>query len=86
MNRQRATFAQLVRAARAEPIPPLDVSLKVAGRLAPSRTGADDRLLWVAALLSLAAAATVVIVLEYAQLHAPNPLEDLVRPFVTVIR
>jgi hypothetical protein len=87
MNEPRPTFRQFAEAARSEPVPAIDVTARVLHRLndvQPSRGG--DAPLWLATVLSLAAAALVMTLVGYQEAWSVDPLADLFQPFVAVMR
>jgi hypothetical protein len=87
MNTPQPRFQQLVQAARNEPIPQVDVTARVLERLTVGRpAGGVDASLWLATLLSIAAAALVMALVGYQGAWDVDPLGDLFRPFVALIR
>jgi len=87
MNAPSPRFQQLVQAARNEPIPQVDVTARVLERLTTGRpAGGVDASLWFATLLSVAAAALVMVLVGYQGAWDVDPLGDLFRPFVALIR
>jgi len=77
----------LAKCARQEPIPPVDVTARVLDRLSRARPDRGvDATLWMAALLSVAAAALVMTLAGYQGAWGVDPLADLFQPFVVLIR
>jgi len=87
VNMPRRTFLDLVQAARHEPLPPVDVTAQVLDRLTAVRpAGGADASLWLATLLSVAAAALVMTLVGSQGAWEVDPLADLFQPFVALIR
>ena len=87
MNAPQPRFQQLVQAARDEPIPQVDVTARVLERLTVARpAGGVDASLWLATLLSIAVAALVMALVGHQGAWDVDPLGDLFRPFVALIR
>jgi hypothetical protein len=87
MNEPRRKFQQLVQAVRDEPVPAVDVTEQVLHRLRVVRPASGvDISLWLATLLSVAAAALVMTLVGYQGAWDVDPLADLFQPFVALIR
>lgn len=87
MNEPRRKFQQLVQTARDEPVPAVDVTRQVLHRLTTVRSASGvDASLWLATLLSVAAAALVMTLVGYQGAWDVDPLADLFQPFVALIR
>lgn len=83
----RRRFPQLLQAARKEPIPSVDVTSRVLDRLTAVRPASRvDASLWLATLVSMAAAALVMALVGYQGAWGVDPLADLFQPFVALIR
>ena len=80
MNGFDAKFDRLAAAAREETAPSIDVTDRVLASLQPQvETPASDRMLWLTALASLAAAVTVMIVANQYGVLTTDPLVELIR-------
>jgi hypothetical protein len=85
-------FETLAELARREPIPPIDVADRVVASLHPQaqlrscEPRSIDATLWLASLLSLAAAVLVIAVASYQGVLSADPLVVLVQPIIPVIQ
>ena len=87
MNTPRPKFSEMAETARHEPIPSVDVTAQVLNRLASDRPSRGaDATLWLATLLSVAAAALVMTIVGYQGAWGVDPLADMFQPFVALIR
>jgi hypothetical protein len=86
-GKPRMNFAKLVEAARREQPPAIDVTDRVLNSVLSGRTTrSSDWSLWVASLVSVAAAAAVMTLAEYQGALAMDPLVELIRGFVPTIQ
>jgi hypothetical protein len=90
MNASWNEFEELVRQARQEPIPPIDISDRVAESIRPrvrARVSeATDWTLWLASALSVAAAVLVMAWASYQGVLSADPLAELLSPVIPVIQ
>lgn len=87
MNMPRRKFEELVQTARHEPLPPVDVTAPVLRRLTTARPpGGADVSLWLATLLSVAAAVLVMTLVDFQGAWEVDPLAGLFQPFMALIR
>ncbi len=84
---QRMNFAKLVEAARHERPPAVDVTDRVlASLMSGGATQSSDWGMWVASLISVAAAAAVMTLAGYQGALTVDPLVELIRGFVPTIQ
>ena len=87
MTGKRCSFETLVRQARSESLPPIDVADRVVRSLAASvQPRAVDWPLWWATGLSVTAAAVVLIVATQQGVWFDDPLANWLRPLVLVMQ
>ncbi len=85
-------FEALADLARREPIPAIDVADRVVASLLPQtrprscEPASVDGALWLASVLSLAAAVLVMAVASYQGALAADPLASLLQPMIPVIQ
>jgi hypothetical protein len=90
MNAKWSEFEELVRMARQEPIPAIDVAPRVAESIRPQVqtrvTDAVDWTLWLASALSVAAAVLVIAWASYQGALSTEPFAELLSPVIPVIQ
>jgi hypothetical protein len=85
-------FEALADLARREPIPAIDVADRVVASLLPQtrpricEPASVDGTLWLASVLSLAAAVLVMAMASYQGVLAADPLTSLLQPIIPVIQ
>jgi len=87
MNRDRFDFETMVRRARAEQSPAIDVASQVANRIRTCTSqSVNDRLLWVAAGVSVVGGVLAVLLALQQGVFFDDPLASWLRPLIVTMQ